>query len=573
MDDKLKNYERFIINICWGIIVLLAIDILFRLEFNIDKVSFKNSSATVAAGLTLLLIAFNITKTLILKSNNLFSEKAHNIFRYAEVLICSAFIVVLKNDMLVYLILLLSVLFSSYHSTRYKGYILLGINLLCIVAYLTFVSIFSGTPVFQKPDFAQNLCLNIGIDIIIIVLIEISAAISRDNKKNEAENARLIVEIGEKYEQLAAAQEQIKNQYDKLKESNHRMEDTNRKLTCSIAEFYTLQQISEAINSIFDINELLKFVNDVIIGVMGVNYSTIILLDPAKNRLKVQFTNIVNREELAILNDNINCNLLSGVLLNEKPILENKADSNKYDFIRTREVGSFICIPLSSKSRKFGIVLIEHKNNDTFDMENLRLLTTIGKQVSMAIENAQLYQNLQEMATIDGLTQVFNRVYFHEKFLKEYYQSQESGYCLSLVICDIDFFKKFNDTYGHLFGDVVLKTVAQTIKNSLRNSDTVARFGGEEFVMILPRTTIQEAYERVEFLRHKIENTVVKDNLISVSVTVSFGIACFPETSVNQNELIKDADNALYKAKESGRNCVKLAKEIEIIQPTTRNRK
>jgi hypothetical protein len=251
--DKLKDYEKFIINICWGIIVLLVADISLRLQFNLDTVSFKSSTAIVSAGLIILLITFNIAKTVILRSSSFYTEKVFNIFRCSEVLIGSAFIVVLKNDMLVYLILLLSILFASYNSSRYKGYILLGINLFCIAAYFTFASVFSGSPEFQKPDFAQNLYLNIGIDLIIIILIEISAAISRDNKKNEAENARLIVEIGEKYEQLAAAQEQIKNQYDKLKESNHRMEDANRKLTCSIAEFYTLQQISEAINSIFDI--------------------------------------------------------------------------------------------------------------------------------------------------------------------------------------------------------------------------------------------------------------------------------------------------------------------------------
>jgi diguanylate cyclase (GGDEF)-like protein len=282
--------------------------------------------------------------------------------------------------------------------------------------------------------------------------------------------------------------------------------------------------------------------------------------------LKVQFTNIQNKEDLAILSDNINCKLLTEILENEKPILENMVTPDKYDFIKTRAIGSLICIPLSSKSRKFGLILIEHKNKNTFNEENLRLVTTICKSVSMAIENAELYESLQELATTDGLTGVYNRVYFHQKFESEFKMAKELGYDLTLVILDIDFFKKFNDTYGHMFGDVVLKSVAQTVKNNLRAKDTVARFGGEEFVIILPRTTVQEAFEKVEFLRHKIANNIVRDNVIAASVTASFGIACYPETSDNEIELIRDADNALYKAKDSGRNCIKIAKYIDIIE-------
>ena len=184
----------------------------------------------------------------------------------------------------------------------------------------------------------------------------------------------------------------------------------------------------------------------------------------------------------------------------------------------------------------------------------------------MAIENAELYASMQVLATIDGLTGVFNRVYFHQKFESEFKLAKESGYELTLVILDIDYFKKFNDTYGHLFGDVVLKSVAQTVKNSLRATDTMARFGGEEFVIILPRTSIKKAFEKVEYLRHKIANSVITDSLVSASVTASFGIASFPETSKSITEIIKDADNALYKAKDNGRNRIEVAKDYDFIE-------
>jgi diguanylate cyclase (GGDEF)-like protein len=489
--------------------------------------------------------------------------KVFDIFRITEVSLIS-FLMFGFYENIEYYILLVPLVFSSLLRGRK-----FSIFLVCLSAVIKIGCRLSVTYIFGYSAFGGYTFYDISLKLlwvyaILFSIINITASFSGENDNNEKENKRLVKELGEKYEQLEAAQDEIKNQYDKLIETNHKLEDTNMKLTFSIAEFYTLQQISEAIGSIFDISELLKFVNDVIIGVMGVNYSTIVLFDQKKSRLKVQSTNVLNKEDLAILNDNINSKLLLDILENEKPILVNEVNSDKYDFIMTREIGSFICIPLISKSRKFGLILIEHKNRNTFTEENLRLVTTICKSVSMAIENAELYANLQELATIDGLTGVFNRVYFHQKFESEFKMAVNSGYDLTLVIIDIDFFKKFNDTYGHMFGDVVLRNVAQAVKNNMRATDTVARFGGEEFVIILPRTSVQEAFEKIESLRQKIANNIVKDNLISVSITASFGIASYPETSANQIELIRDADNALYKAKDSGRNCVKIARNFEI---------
>jgi len=560
--NKAQKYDKILSKICWVLIVLLIISVFFRMEFRVDNNS-KIQQNIIAFILILFLGIFNLIRLQYVNSELLYTEKVFDAFRLVEVLLITLFMVIF-NGYIGYSLLAIPLVFSSLYRGKTKSLLLIGVSALIKVGY-TFIAWF-----WLNHD-ALNTIAVLGISfrilwsyLVLLCIINITATFSGENNKNEEENKRLVIELGEKYEQLEVAQNEIKNQYDKLKDSNHKLEDTNSRLTSSIAEFYTLQQISEAIGSIFDIGELLKFVNDVIIGVMGVNYSTIVLCDQKKNRLKVQFTNIQNKEDLAILSDNINCKLLLDMLENANPILENLVIPDKYDFIKKREIGSFICIPLSSKSRKFGLILIEHKNKNTFNQENLRLVTTICKTVSMAIENAELYANLQELATIDGLTAVYNRVYFHQKFESEFKLAKDLGYELTLVILDIDFFKKFNDTYGHLFGDVVLKSVAQTVRNNLRATDTVARFGGEEFVIILPRTTVKEAFEKVESLRHKITNNIVTDSLVSASVTASFGIACFPETSTNQNDLIKDADNALYKAKDSGRNCIKIANYIDI---------
>ena len=383
--------------------------------------------------------------------------------------------------------------------------------------------------------------------------------IYKDNIESAQQNTDLLVQLGEKYEQLAVAQDEAKFQYEKLKETNVKLENTNKKLTSSIAEFYTLQQISQAISSILDIKKLLKYVNDIILGVMGVNNSTIILYDEKRKKLKVHTTNIRSRDDLIALNDNINCTILLDVLSNSKPIIENFVDPDEYTFIQGREVNSLICVPLTTKSRKFGIVLIEHKYYSAFDEDNARLLDIIGQQVGIAMENAELYQQMQWLATIDGLTGVYNRLYFQDRLKKEFYSAQQDGYPLSLAIFDIDHFKRFNDTYGHLFGDKILKSITEMVKTSLRATDVIARFGGEEFIILLPHTNISEAFEKVDALREKISKTYVKDNIITASVTASFGVSCYPDCSQTEIDLLRNADDALYDAKAAGRNCVKVA--------------
>ena len=560
--NKIQKYEKVLVNLCWVFIVLLISSFVIRDIFNIDSYTLIKQGWMLNIAIILLFV-FNAIKTTIVYSIKLYSDNTFIIFRYVEVGLLSIFAINYYNAIEAS-ILIIPLVFLSLHKGSKAAFKLLGFSAALKLGYLVVDFIFIKNVNINFGLLFYNIFKLICMYFLLVVIIKISLAVYRSSLKNEMENARLVIELGEKYEQLELAQDEIKNQYDKLMETNRKLENTNLRLTSSIAEFYTLQQISEAIGSILEINDLLNFVNDVIIGVMGVNYSTIVLLDHKKNKLKVQFTNIQKREDLAILNDNINCKFLLDILENGKAVMVNSVDPQNFDFIQTRGIGSFICLPLSSKSRKFGLTLIEHKNINTFDEDNLRLLTTIGKQVSMAIENAELYANLQEMATVDGLTGVYNRVYFHQKFEEEVEAARTLGYDLTLVILDIDKFKKFNDTYGHLFGDIVLKSVAQTIKNNLRATDTVARFGGEVFVIILPRTNAVEAFEKIEELRLKVANNIVKDNVISASVTASFGISSFPDISGNQMELIRDADNALYKAKEGGRNCVRIANSCEL---------
>jgi diguanylate cyclase (GGDEF)-like protein len=377
--------------------------------------------------------------------------------------------------------------------------------------------------------------------------------------RSEEENNMLIERLGVKYVQLEEAKKEVQLHYDKIVETNAQLEESNRKLTASLAEFYTLQQISQAISSIFDMNELLKFVNDVIIGVMGVYHSTIALCHGPQNKLKVQVSSIFDKKELAIVSDYINTEVLKPSVEDGHSMIDNNVTPEDYPFTRGRNIQSLICVPLIAKGNVLGVVLIEHSMPNAFDSDNVRLLEIISQQVSIAIENARLYQQMHDLATLDGLTGAYNRLYFQDNLQIELKKAQDEGYDLSLLIFDIDHFKKFNDTYGHMFGDLVLKTIAAYIMKKLRKGDIFARYGGEEFVILMPHTSLEMIAEKAEDLRAGIADLTISDRVISASVTISIGVSSYPDRAGSQAELIKSADDALYEAKRSGRNRVCIA--------------
>jgi diguanylate cyclase (GGDEF)-like protein len=168
-------------------------------------------------------------------------------------------------------------------------------------------------------------------------------------------------------------------------------------------------------------------------------------------------------------------------------------------------------------------------------------------------------RQLQEMANRDGLTGLYNHRYFHEQLSQDFLRAKRYHENLSCVLFDIDFFKKFNDTYGHQTGDIVLKALAIVVQRATRESDLSARYGGEEFALILYHTDGPAAYEAAERLRTMVESHEVQDNGNVLSVTISVGVATFPHERVHDSkELIDYADQALYKAKDNGRNRVEV---------------
>ena len=175
----------------------------------------------------------------------------------------------------------------------------------------------------------------------------------------------------------------------------------------------------------------------------------------------------------------------------------------------------------------------------------------------MALENAELHKRTEELTIIDELTETFNYRYFVQKLQEEKRRALRYTVPLSLIMVDIDWFKKLNDTYGHEVGNVVLREISNIIKRCVRDVDLFARYGGEEFAVILPQTGVGEAHRIGERIREQVEKTVVDAGSAGkLRVTVSVGISSFPENGKSHEELVTVADQALYKAKGEGKNLV-----------------
>ena len=189
----------------------------------------------------------------------------------------------------------------------------------------------------------------------------------------------------------------------------------------------------------------------------------------------------------------------------------------------------------------------------------MKFIATLAGSVLTIIDNYLLYKKLNQLAITDGMTGLFNHRHFQELLRNELARSKRYGYPVGLLMIDIDHFKIFNDTYGHQVGDEVLKRVAQSLNANVRTTDIVSRYGGEEMTVILPHTELDGAGYVAEKIRQAIEDLELPVGGKIVKITVSIGVAAFPDCATEQSDLILQADGALYVAKENGRNQVQLA--------------
>lgn len=219
---------------------------------------------------------------------------------------------------------------------------------------------------------------------------------------------------------------------------------------------------------------------------------------------------------------------------------------------------SMIIIPLSCMNKPFGWFVV-FSTRDELATSETDFLSIFAKQIEMAITIAHLFSTVKEQAVTDGLTGLYNRRYFEEYLQKEVTRANRQKQAFSLIGLDLDFLKQINDKYGHSYGDLAIKTLADVIKNNARSIDTAARMGGEEFNIILPGVDSKGAMIAAERIRKTLEATEIET---IGHITASIGVATYFEHTDNPEELIELTDQAMYQSKRNGRNRVTLATPI-----------
>jgi len=217
---------------------------------------------------------------------------------------------------------------------------------------------------------------------------------------------------------------------------------------------------------------------------------------------------------------------------------------------------SLMIKPLVSEGRVMGLLRVDSMMEDAFVQHDLRVLDIIGDLAAIALDNARLYKKTEELALKDSLTGLYVHRYFMERLDEELKRHLRSGNSFAMLMLDIDDFKQFNDSYGHIAGDIVLKNVSRVLASKASAGDIVCRYGGEEFAFVALDCNKTKAVRLAKDLREKIQATPVTMRRQKKSVTVSIGVAMFPKDAKLREDLIWEADRRLYQAKTEGKNRV-----------------
>jgi two-component system, cell cycle response regulator len=236
-----------------------------------------------------------------------------------------------------------------------------------------------------------------------------------------------------------------------------------------------------------------------------------------------------------------------GVRLGERPLVFGEE-------AELRGIQALKILPLKSGDRVLGTLVAASRRRGAFEDDVVRMLEVIALQAAQSLQRAQLFAEVERMAVIDGLTGLHNHRHFQNLLDQRLALAQRYGKPLSLLLCDIDHFKTVNDTYGHPVGDAVLRGVARLLSAQARAVDLVARYGGEEFAIVLPETDSSAARALAERIRASVAAAELRTSLGPVKVTLSLGVATFPDVADGKQTLIDRADQALYAAKHAGRN-------------------
>ncbi len=334
-----------------------------------------------------------------------------------------------------------------------------------------------------------------------------------------------------------------------------------------------LLNFNAKMSNILDLDELAKELLPAINGTLHVTRSELLFQDDRSGDFKVHYAypehDNEDKKEISLNPDNP---VIAWLDKQARPLYVEKIDSIaefkglwQSEKEQLKKSGFGVFYPFKSRDKLIGILALGKKESGSpYSHEDMQLIVKIASQGGIIIENAQLYRQAKTRANTDELTGLYNHRSFHERIEQEIARGSRFGGAFSLIMLDIDLFKAYNDIYGHLAGDQVLRKVGRYIENSVRSIDLAFRYGGEEFAVILPEARLDDAYKVAERIRKTIES---KSSSRAMPITASLGVGNWPNDGVMKEEVIGLTDAALYRAKQTGRNNTCLTSDV--LKPET----
>jgi diguanylate cyclase (GGDEF)-like protein len=339
---------------------------------------------------------------------------------------------------------------------------------------------------------------------------------------------------------------------DEIGESAQAFNRLIESLSISLKTHEAIRSFSEVLSSHLDLENLSE--NALIHFFKHTEAQGGLILYELEGKLKCAASQRLHNPDLIVSSDYIAAAMRTG----QRQVISLPEDVQTTDFMMDFKPNEIIVSPVIYKNEPFGVVVLA--TEQTFDANHLARVDLFVKGLGLAFNNVMVHDRLKTLAARDPLTGVYNRRFGFDRLHEEYRRTVRSSMPLGILMFDIDHFKMTNDTYGHLVGDYVLKSICNIVRSSLRENDVLFRYGGEEFVAILPGASTDELHVVGERLRKAIEEYQFSDAYKTLRTTVSIGGA----TSTFQNVeaeymLIRLADEALYRAKELGRNRLEIA--------------
>ncbi len=321
-------------------------------------------------------------------------------------------------------------------------------------------------------------------------------------------------------------------------------------------------ELEERLGDLFPVEETLNIFSDILKNQVPYDYLEIMML-PGSQGDDAEPSNWVRNDTgyggklLSII---LNDRFIHGLPRRRQPAVISLEKCNATvtnpELLRVMELHRGILIPVLQGNRAQGVIMLFFQKQRTFDAETKRWLMISAQILYRALNRSERFFAAKKMATIDGLTGLYNHSYFMGQLQKEFTRARRYRNWLSLIMIDIDHFKEYNDNNGHLAGDRVLIRVAQTIKKSVREMDLVARWGGEEFALLLPEINLKNGMIVAEKIRKGVESQRFRNEKQQPSgkLTISLGVAENSSSLKTYRDMFKKADSALYQAKHEGRN-------------------